>query len=160
MQLKTMIKENQIDLIISHDYKANFYAFFANRSIKLPHIGYYHGRTDENFKVKLYNFIDSKILARLPKILTVSKATSLYLIEKGVTKEDIEIVYNAIEIHKDHLPKGKLADVYLIVGIIGRLSHEKGVHVFLEALASIKDQIPTTKFWIFGDGPDEKNLNG
>ena len=157
-QIKKILKTKQINLIISHDYKATFYSFMANRSFNLPHIGYYHGRTDENFKVKLYNFIDGKILARLPKILTVSNATSDYLNKIGISKDKIEVVYNAIEIDDDHIPRQKPASSAPIIGVIGRLSHEKGVHIFLKSIDSIIHNCPNVQVLIFGDGPDRDKL--
>jgi len=157
-KLKTIIDTNQIQLLITHDYKANFYTYLANRKLNLPHIGYYHGRTDENLKVKLYNFIDTKILPRLDKIITVSKATSNYLIKKGIPKERIEVVFNALEIDDDFVATQKPVGSPPIIGVVGRLSHEKGIHIFLEVVAKLAIQLPQVKVWIFGDGPDREKL--
>lgn len=157
-QLREIITKKNIQLLVSHDYKANFYTYLANRKPHLPHIGYYHGRTDENLKVKLYNFVDTKVLSRLQRIITVSKATSRYLVEKGVDENRIEIVYNAIEINDSYTVNQKPADSPVIVGVIGRLSHEKGVQVLLDALALVKDKLPPVEFRIFGDGPERSAL--
>lgn len=45
-----------------------------------------------------------------------------------------------------------------IVFFIGRLVHEKGVQVLLDAVPKVLSRIPNTKFIIAGKGPNEKEL--
>ena len=48
---------------------------------------------------------------------------------------------------------------YPLVGLVGRLSMEKGVDVFLNAAARVLDQRPDVKFVVIGDGPDRPELD-
>ena len=45
-----------------------------------------------------------------------------------------------------------------IVGLVGRLSIEKGVDIFLRAAARVLAELPSTKFVVVGEGPDRDKL--
>jgi glycosyltransferase involved in cell wall biosynthesis len=45
-----------------------------------------------------------------------------------------------------------------IVGVVARLSREKGVDVFLRAAAEVSEEIPNVDFVIVGDGPEREAL--
>jgi glycosyltransferase involved in cell wall biosynthesis len=45
-----------------------------------------------------------------------------------------------------------------IVGLVGRLSIEKGVDIFLQAAARVLLELPSTRFVVAGEGPDRDKL--
>jgi glycosyltransferase involved in cell wall biosynthesis len=45
-----------------------------------------------------------------------------------------------------------------VVGVVARLSHEKGVDVFLDAAAKVMRQIPNVDFLVVGEGPAREKL--
>jgi glycosyltransferase involved in cell wall biosynthesis len=55
---------------------------------------------------------------------------------------------------KDELAWG----AYQVVGLVGRLSVEKGVDIFLHAAARVLAHCPDAKFIVAGDGPDRAEL--
>jgi glycosyltransferase involved in cell wall biosynthesis len=44
------------------------------------------------------------------------------------------------------------------LGVVGRLSHEKGVDVLLEAFGRVRAERPTSALVVAGDGPERANL--
>ena len=79
-------------------------------------------------------------------------------IRKGITPKDIDVIYGAIETspYRDLEKKTKQNDKISLL-YIGRLTHEKGVHTAIEALAHLVDQhgLKNLKLTIVGDGdPD------
>jgi glycosyltransferase involved in cell wall biosynthesis len=55
---------------------------------------------------------------------------------------------------KDELGWG----TYEVVGLVGRLSVEKGVDIFIHAAVRVLAQCPDAKFIVAGDGPDRAGL--
>ena len=75
------------------------------------------------------------------------------MIRNGI---DLRTFDHASEVVKDELGWG----AYPLVGLVGRLSIEKGVDIFLEAAALVLAELPDTKFVVAGDGPDRAKLDG
>jgi glycosyltransferase involved in cell wall biosynthesis len=157
-RLCRLIASLKADLLITHEYKSNFYGNFACRKAKIPQIAYFHGWTAEDIKVGFYNMIDKHFMRRADKVVTVSKATAGRLVDAGIPAPKIEVVYNAIELGSDEIHPPSEKNRIPIVGIIGRLSHEKGVHILLQALQDIKPLAPEFAVRIYGDGPDQQKL--
>ncbi len=159
-KLKKLVIEHKFDLVITHDYKSNFYSYFALKDLPAKQIAHFRGRTTEDFKVRFYNFIDWILLRRIPKVIVVSKPWKKRLIEKGIPAENIHVVFNAIEI-KDKPPVRDLdnpeKDRIEIVAA-GRLSFEKGYDVLLKAVSLVKDGTPDFRISIYGSGPEEDRL--
>ncbi len=51
--LRALIKSQGLDLIVSHDYKATFFAMLAAKGLGVAHIRHFRGVTWENKKVHL-----------------------------------------------------------------------------------------------------------
>ncbi len=160
-RLQSLIKEKAIDLIVSHDYKGNFFGRKAARQCRIAHIAHFRGITREDKKVQLYNFIDKHTLRKLPCVLTVSQKSKNILEKMGVESGKIQVVFNAIE-------SSKLAEPTFMREIdssrpfrfiaAGRLSHEKGYDVLLRACALVKNAFTNFRVDIYGHGPEEANL--
>ena len=158
-QLREAVIDHKIDLVVSHDYKANFFAYYALKKTPARHIAYFHGVTSEDAKVRLYNFIDSIILKRIPRIITVSSQTKQRLINMGITPDSICVVANAVD--KDMIAEPAPApanDTPVRIVAAGRFSHEKGFDLLLEAIARIPDSVPPYKVFLYGHGPEEDSL--
>ncbi len=157
-RLQRIIERQGADILVTHEYKSNFYGHRAARRLKIPQVAYFHGWTAENVKVKFYNWLDRRVLPSLDRIITVSCATRSRLEAAGIPVEKIEVVYNAIDLEHESPPQPKPKSDTTVIGMLGRLSHEKGTHVLLEAIAMIKDRAPKFRVEIYGYGPDEERL--
>ena len=158
-QLRAIATTRKIDLIVTHDYKSAVYGYLARRKLNVPQVCYFHGWTREDFRVRFYNLLDRMVLRRCDRVVTVSQASAQRLIESGVSPNQISVVYNAISLEPNALPPERQVHQVPVIGVVGRLSYEKGVHDILQALAQVHVR-STVKFAarIFGSGPEEARL--
>ncbi|ODS33237.1 MAG: glycosyltransferase [Candidatus Scalindua rubra] len=163
-QTYKIIKENNIHMIQSHGYKTNVIALILKMLTGLPWISFVHGWTAEDAKIKLYNKIDGYLLRFPDMVITVSDSYRNRLIEMGIQPEKVVTIHNAIDpeehitLNEDIRGQLDLSKDKFVIGVIGRLSPEKGQRIFLDAFKEIKTSIPGVKALIIGDGPDIKSL--
>ncbi len=167
-QTKDLVKSHNFNIIQTHGHKANFIARFVKRTIQIPWVCFVHGYTDEDLKIRLYNRIDRWAIKSAQRIVAVSEAMKAKLVKIGVPDQKITVIYNAIEdngFYRDP-PDPELKKQFaansdtLLVGVIGRLSREKGQRIFLEAWERVCRQVTNAKAILIGDGPDRKMLEG
>jgi glycosyltransferase involved in cell wall biosynthesis len=95
--------------------------------------------------------------------VAVSDEVKQRLLRAGVREDKIHLVRNGIDLRPfDSAPPSLRgsppADGSHIVGLVGRLSIEKGVDIFLHAAARVLVELPVTKFVVIGEGPDRDKL--
>ncbi|MEE8575706.1 MAG: glycosyltransferase family 4 protein [candidate division Zixibacteria bacterium] len=158
-QLRKLFYDRQIDLVVTHDYKSNFFAHHATRNSDVRQIALFHGVTSEDSKVSLYNSIDRWTLKRVDHIITVSEKTARLIASFGIKPSNISVVPNAIDenILIDNLPVRDSSDQVQLVAA-GRLSYEKGFDLLLEAIAEIAETAEPFKLYLYGSGPEETKL--
>jgi len=157
-RLREIVLNRKVDLLVSHEYKSNFYGYLATRKINIPHVAYFHGWTAECLRMKFYNWMDRRIMPRLDRVITISDATRRLLQQSGIPRDKIHVVYNAIEMAEDFHPPKKITNNRPIIGVVGRLSSEKGLHILFEALAGIKKEAPSFLLEVYGFGPEKGKL--
>jgi len=167
-QTKELVKRHNFNIIQTHGHKANFIARFLKNSIQIPWLCFVHGWTDEDLKIRLYNRIDRWAIKGAHRVVAVSEDMKAKLVKIGIPEQKLTVIHNAIEdngFYRDSpdpdLRKQFAADSdTLLVGVIGRLSREKGQRVFLEAWERVCKQVSKAKAILIGDGADRKILEG
>ncbi len=96
-------------------------------------------------------------------VVAVSDEVKQRLLKAGVREDKIHLVRNGIDLRpfdnaQPSLRSGPQANRPAIVGLVGRLSIEKGVDIFLRAAARVLAELPSTKFVVVGEGPDRDKL--
>jgi glycosyltransferase involved in cell wall biosynthesis len=101
-------------------------------------------------------------------IIAVSEHVKSLLVKAGVPTERIQVIYNGIEPHyfqdesqqarKIRQELGVEADT-TVIGVIARLSPEKGHTEFLDIARELAVQRANTKFLVVGTGPVEAELH-
>lgn len=160
-QIKRLIRETKADILVCHDYKANFFGWIATRGSGIKLIAHFRGYTWEDKKVKFYNAVNAWMLRRMKTVLAVSEKSSRILQSMGVPENVIRVIPNAIEDYKLVLPDWprEVAEGKTLIGVCaGRLSAEKGQDVLVRAAASIKEKAPAFRIDIYGHGPEEVRL--
>lgn len=160
-RIRRIIREKELDLIVSHDYKANFFTYFAVRNTRARQIAHFRGSTTEDLKDKFYNTINWMFLRRISRILTVSSPSKKLLIDMGVSAEAVRVVPNAIECDEtieDKVSEDRSYGGDLKIVAAGRLSYEKGFDTLLKAVALLDGGTPAFKISIYGHGPEEEKL--
>jgi glycosyltransferase involved in cell wall biosynthesis len=159
-KLVNLMKAEKIDLLVSHDYKANFSGRYAARRCGVKQVAHFRGRTTEDKKVLLYNKLDNYVLRKIPNVLVVSEKSREMVAAMGVDAERITVVPNGFDLAKavtnGDRNKGDTEPIAMVAA--GRFSSEKGYDILIEALALIKDELPAFRVDLYGEGPEEENL--
>jgi glycosyltransferase involved in cell wall biosynthesis len=163
-KIRKLASETQADVVHAHGYKADIYIYFALRGASVPIISTCHTWYDNDLMVTLYGVIDRWVLRSFDGVVGVSDEVVQRLKTAGVRQDRIFEIPNGIDLRpfdaaQPSLPK-RVAGNGLLVGLIGRLSREKGVDVFIQAAALVLREVPETRFVVVGDGPDRAALEG
>src|SRR5882672_7712000 len=161
--LAKLIHERQFDLLCAHGYKADILSIAAGRSTGTPVACFLRGWTGENRKVRFYESADKFALFFADRIVCLSNLQAVKLSKQTSLAKKIRIITNAIDIPKNDRGSKIRAGTELrrrlglpqgcqVVATGGRLSPEKGVDHFLQAVSLITAQFTDTRFVIFGEG--------
>ncbi len=162
-KIRGLAAETNADVVHAHGYKADIYAHFAMRNLHIPLVSTCHGWIDINAMLTLYGVADRRVLRNFTAIVAVSDEVKRKLLNAGVPENKIHLIRNGIDLRPFDNAQPSLRNESIkvkspIVGLIGRLSIEKGVDIFLEAAARILTEQPSTKFVVIGEGPDRDKL--
>lgn len=165
--LRKLLRKEKVNLICCHGYKPLMLSFLAKRKLEIPVIAFSRGHTSENFKIKIFEFIERKLYAFSNKIIAVSDGYANGLVANGVDKAKLSVVLNAVNIEKfkpfyaqrkqTRLALGFREDDFLIA-TAGRLSPEKAQGDLITAFGKIHNEFRNTHLLIFGDGPLRESL--
>jgi glycosyltransferase involved in cell wall biosynthesis len=160
--IRDLAARTNADLVHAHGYKADIYTYFALRRSNIPLVSTCHTWYDNDLFVSLYGMADRLILRTFAAVVAVSDEVKQRLLNAGVHADRIHLIQNGIDLRPfdNATPslRKNFADNPPIVGLVGRLSTEKGVDIFLRAAASVLTELPSTKFVVVGDGPDREKL--
>jgi glycosyltransferase involved in cell wall biosynthesis len=165
IRIREIAKTHGVQVVCSHDYKSNFIGFFAARSLGLPHVTIFHGRTGCTGRVRAYERLDTFLLRRSQAVIAVSHASADTLYRNGVPYARIHHVPNGVEPpDPSHETVGAIrrefglsASTPMIV-YAGRLSPEKGLDTLVEAATQVLSRIPDSTFFCVGEGPEREFL--
>jgi glycosyltransferase involved in cell wall biosynthesis len=161
--IREVASRTKADIIHAHGYKADIYVYFALRASGLPLISTCHTWYDNNLLVTLYGVADRLVLRNYAAVVAVSDEVKQRLLRAGVREDKIHLVRNGIDLRPfDNAPpslrNGLPPNNPSVVGLVGRLSIEKGVDIFLQAAARVLLEFPSTRFVVAGEGPDRNKL--
>jgi glycosyltransferase involved in cell wall biosynthesis len=161
------VAATQADVVHAHGYKADIYCYFAFRGAKVPLVSTCHTWYDNDWKVTLYGKADRFVLRSFDGVVAVSDEVKAQLLKAGVAGQKVHLIRNGIDL----APFDGAADSFrdevdpghperMIIGLVGRLSKEKGVDVFVQAAALVLQKMPEVWFVVIGDGEDRAALEG
>lgn len=160
-RLRALCVQLKPDVVHTHGYRSDVIGCLAAASAGMMRVTTVHGFTGGDFKNRVHEWAQVRSYPRFNAVATVSRAIAKRLTTAGVRPDLIHTIPNAIDhrrsIDSRHDARRKLGlpnDAF-VVGWVGRLSHEKGPDVFLEALARIEQPF---KAVFIGNGPDNDAL--
>lgn len=150
-RLVGIVRSRQIDVIHAHENRSHGVGWLVGGITATPVVGTVHGYVPTSEKSRRWNRINRWFLSgkRLSALTVPSSALAREL-------ADARLVPNAAD--------GVLADGPLVadarpgvptLGVVARLSREKGVDVFLDAAADLPGD---WRLVVIGDGPDRARL--
>jgi len=157
--LRARLDEWRPDVVQTHSYRPTALVWLLRRAgVPWRWIGFFHGTTNEDLKVRVYHWLDRRLLPSADRIVVMSQAQISHFDPRA----------SVLQVHNAVLPTpvsaipdetaAALARVAALptprVGVIGRISHEKGVDVAIHAARALRDRGTATTWVIAGDGPD------
>jgi len=126
-------------------------------------VGFFHGTTAEDRKDRFYHWVDRRLLGAAERIVVMSQAQARAFRH---CNGRVRIIYNAALAPPPAGPpaeRERLAALASsvgrpIVGVLGRLSLEKGVDLFLDACAVLAQKGLAFSALVVGDGPERTRL--
>lgn len=166
LSLRKFIEINKIDVIHSHGYKANFYGVMALVSKEIPHVATCHNWLSTNHKMKLYEWIDKKMLNKFDKIVAVSDDVERKILRSGVNRDKVLKIKNGINTEKYSEQNARssiraefgIKDQSILIGSIGRLDRNKGLDYLIKAAKKLITEFNNLLFMIVGDGSSKQEL--
>jgi glycosyltransferase involved in cell wall biosynthesis len=161
--IRECVKKNGVDLIHTHGYKADLYAYAAQRGFGIPLIATCHNWTRQTAALRAFEYMDRLALRRFSKVVAVSDAVGETLLRAGVRQYRICNIANGIDpvpfeggtqTLAQELHKGNK----ILVGVVARLDLKKGLQYFLQAANTVAIEYPNTLFALVGEGPDRAAL--
>jgi glycosyltransferase involved in cell wall biosynthesis len=159
------IRKHNITIIQTHGFKPSFLGLCAKLLTGIRWVCFMHGTTAENKKVNLYNTLDNFMQRFADRTVLVTNNQRPKVID-GHNSSRVAVLYNAIDSsHPVKLSGEKgirkalgVATASKIITVVGRLSPEKGVDVFLNALKIVLNKKIDIHAIIVGDGQEKNAL--
>lgn len=145
------------DVVHGHGFRPDAVDSPVIRSIGIATVSTHHGWTFGSLKNRLYEYLHSRILRRFDAVIGVSEPIARRLAAEGVPSDRLHVVPNAWTAVVDPLPRmeaRRLLNLFAdqrVAGWVGRLSREKGIDVFVDAMARLAGE--RVLACVLGDGP-------
>ena len=154
--LRKIVKDEQITVIHTHHRMAAFYVRFLRFDRKCCYINTSHNTFTNHKMLTRYAYKNAHLIAcgEMVKrnLVDVFGLTNVSVIHNAVSAFD----YNTAE--DDLLLKKLREQGNILVGNIGRLSEQKGMRYFIQAVPSIVQSQPNMRFFVVGSGEEEGTL--
>jgi glycosyltransferase involved in cell wall biosynthesis len=159
-RLRRAIDDWEPRIVQTHSYRpAALVAALRVRGARWPWVAFFHGTTREDRTVRFYNWLDRRLLRLADRIVVVSRTQ---LPGFASSKERVRVIHNAALDVPASIGDGDTAlpadAARPTLGVVGRLSEEKGVDVLLEAMTLLRRDGFTGTALIAGDGPEAARL--
>ena len=153
--IRQIVKKENITVIHTHHRMAAFYIRLMGLDKKCVFINTSHNTFDNKKALTRFAYKNCHLIAcgemvkkNLQEMYGLNNVT---VIHNAVKPFDGEIVID------EQLKKAKANGKFLI-GNIGRLSEQKGMEYYINAIPEVKKVHPEADFYIIGSGEDEKKL--
>lgn len=163
--IKDYVNKAGSQILHSHNYKSNFYAWRALSNNSIRWVVTKHGRRFGS-KLLLYNLLDGFVVRHADRVVGVSKEITKKIKLTGIDSKKVCLIENGVSL--DRYQKrivsesireslGIKKDVS-VIGTVGALTKEKGHVYFLSAAQKVNRIFPRAVFLFVGDGTQRQYL--
>ena len=160
-KLHRLIQSRQIALLHTHLQEADFYGFWLKKLNPRLHWVSTRHNTDAFRRTAFWRAVNASISHRTERVIAVSDAVRDFVAAlESIPPAKLVVVRNGIDLSRfadrpsrdEARASLKLPAGDFVVGIVGRLSPQKGHHFLFEAAASLAGEIPNLRLLVVGEG--------
>lgn len=161
------LREGGADLLVCQGYKADILGWFAARRAGIPVMSVSRGWTAHTWKVRLYEALDRRMLARMNAVACVSAGQATKVVRAGVRANLVRVIHDSVDPARfgegGAAGRAILQSLFpaprdVIVAGIGRQSPEKGFDQLVESTRLLVRESEGVGVVLIGDGPDRPML--
>jgi glycosyltransferase involved in cell wall biosynthesis len=167
--IRDIVIHHDINLIHSHDYKSDLFAYLVRRWLwrrPIALVSTAHAWVMLGARGEFYRRLDLWLMRRFNHLLAVSQATKDEMTAAGVSAANISVVHNAIDTEvwsplqtttnlREELGIGQ---AFPVIGYVGRIMPEKDLDTWLHVAALVAQKYPSARFVLVGEGRDGTTL--
>jgi glycosyltransferase involved in cell wall biosynthesis len=166
-QAVRFVRKQRFDLIHSHGYRADAFAFAVSKLFGLPIVSTAHGFISTDHRLRFYNALDVRVLRFFTRVIAVSATMKDDLVASGVDARRVDVVTNAVEnpatAERDSSRRQTrstlgIGEDEVVFGFVGRLSEEKGLDHLLQSAVRLSAESRPIRLLIVGEGPLKDGL--
>jgi glycosyltransferase involved in cell wall biosynthesis len=168
--IRDIIIHHDINLIHSHDYKSDLFAYLLSRRLSRRRIALLstaHAWVMLGIRGSLYRRLDLLLMRRFTHLIAVSQATKNEMTAAGLPAAMISVIHNAIDtdiwspaqVSRNLREEWGLGQAFPIIGYVGRIMPEKDLETWLRAAALVAEKFPHAGFVLVGEGRDGHTLH-
>jgi glycosyltransferase involved in cell wall biosynthesis len=158
IELAALLRRPEMHILQTHGYKANVLGRLVATALRRPWVAFLHGETWENRKVRAYFALERTAVRRADCIVVVSHDMARMVVGHGIPSAKVQVVHNACLVAPDGNAPAWSAELPPLVGVIGRLSPEKGVDLALRVHCIVARRFPNAQLLVVGEGPERGEL--
>lgn len=159
--LLRLCRQLRVTVWHAHDYKSDLLGLLLRRWWPMRLVTTAHGFTRETVRTRLYYHLDNLALRRYEQVLAVSPPLVEHCRRLGIRPDRLTYLPNGIDTQEFRRTRPMQAaraalgipQDRLVVGVVGRLSPEKGPDRALELAARLRPAFPNLQLNFIGDGP-------
>ena len=162
--IASLFRQVRPDIVHSHGYRPDVLDTPPARRLGIPLVTTAHGFTGGAWRNRLYEYLQRRMFRRFDAVIAVSRPLGERLVRAGVPQARVHTVPNAWHRNGGGPPLDResarrtlgLPREAFVIGWVGRVSHEKGPDVLLNAVAGLND-LPVLISMV-GAGPEQAAL--
>jgi len=159
-----LVRSQGITSLQSHGYKSHLVCLLVKLVTGLPWVALVHGWTEENLKVRGYNLLEKLLVRLADRIVPVSRSLEDRLKLGSRQARRCVVIANAADPVPPHPGGSGLRERFgipsgqVLIGVVGRLSPEKGHRFLIQALPLLAEQLERVTLILVGDGQERRRL--
>ena len=161
-ELTDLCRELRPAIVHTHGYRADLVDRAVAHGVGAAAVTTMHGFTGGSVRNRCYEALNRRMARRFDAVVAVSAPLARDLEASGVRADRLHLVRNAWRRTAPPLERDAarqrlaVSPASFTIGWTGRLSHEKGLDVLIDALALVA--APAVQLAVLGDGPERRAL--
>ncbi len=165
-RLRQAIRREKIDIVMSTLFHADFWGALVGKWAGARAVFSWETISSPEWLIPRRLYPYRTVIRLTDKVISVSDATARWLEEKrGVPRNHITVIPYGVDlsVYKNGREPGLRAELglqkdHMVVGMVGRLVHQKGHRYLVRAAEGIVKKFPGVRFVLVGDGPLRREI--